>query len=295
MVGTMTARTPRRSFTWPWHDRIGRLSPLRLVVFASLLAPGLWLFWRAVAGDLGARPYDEAIHQSGLWAIRLLFVSLAVTPLRVLLTWPRLVTVRRMIGVAAFGYAFLHLGLYVADEGVDLVKVTSEIVLRFYLTIGFVAAAGLAVLAATSTDGAIRRLGKRWRRLHRLVYPIAILAIVHYFLQSKLDVTEPVLMAGLLVWLFGYRLVARAGRPGAARLFGLAVGAALITAGIETGWYAFGTGADPLRVLAAHLDVGFGLRPALWVAMVTLGVAAAALGRKTLDRWPLPLRLRAAG
>jgi sulfoxide reductase heme-binding subunit YedZ len=287
MVGIMTARPTKPRFTLPWQDRAGRLSPLKLAAFVGILAPGLWLFWRAVTGDLGARPYDEAIHQSGLWAIRLLFVSLLVTPLRVQLAWPRLVTVRRMVGVAAFGYAFLHLGLYVADQGVDLVKVASEIVLRFYLAIGFVAVAGLAALAATSTDGAIRRLGKRWRRLHWLVYPIAVIAVVHYFLQTKLDVSEPVLMAGFLVWMLGYRLVARAGKPGIAVLVGLTVGTALLTAGIEAAWYALGTGADPLRVLRANLNVAFGLRPALWVGIAALAVVAVVIGRRALERWPL--------
>jgi sulfoxide reductase heme-binding subunit YedZ len=268
----------------PWQDRSGRLAPLKLLVFVGLLAPGLWLLGRTLAGDLGARPYNEAIQFVGLWTIRLVFLSLAVTPLRKLLTWQRLVTVRRMVGVAACGYALLHLSLYAVDQNLDLGHVASEIALRYYLLIGFTALIGLVVLGATSTDGAIRRLGKRWRRLHRLVYPIAVVALVHFFLQSKLNVTEPVLMAGLLVWLLGFRVLARRRIPGPAALAALALGAAVATAAIETAWYAVATGAMPLRVLAANLDVSYGLRPALWVLIVTLGVALLVLGRKALKR-----------
>src|SRR5260370_968588 len=109
-----------------------------------------------------------------------------------------------MIGVAAFAYAITHLSLYTADQMFDLAKVASEIVHRIYLTIGFSAVVGLAALAATSTDGMIRRLGPRnWQRLHRLVYLIALLAVVHYCMQSKLDLWEPSIMAGIYGWLIG--------------------------------------------------------------------------------------------
>jgi DMSO/TMAO reductase YedYZ heme-binding membrane subunit len=168
---------------------------------------------------------NEAIHQLGLWTIRLIFLALAVTPLRHILQWSRLLVVRRMIGVAAFAYAIGHLGLYAADQAFDLAKIATEIALRIYLTIGFAAVLGLAALAATSTDGMIRRLGARnWQRLHRIVYAIALLAVVHYCMQSKLDLLEPMVMAGLYGWLMFYRVL---GRPVGARsrlsLVGVAV------------------------------------------------------------------------
>src|SRR5215470_12586787 len=97
----------------PWLDRAGRFAPLRASVFTLLWLPGLFLAWRLAAGQLGARPITEAIHDTGLWAIRLLLISLAVTPLRQLLRWPELIGVRRMIGVAAFTYVAVHLGAYV--------------------------------------------------------------------------------------------------------------------------------------------------------------------------------------
>ena len=184
--------------TYPWNDYAGRTSPLKLAVFVALFVPALWVGVAFTCGWLGSRPLNEAIHQLGLWTIRLVFLALAVTPLRHILHWPRLLVVRRMIGVAAFAYAVGHLALYAADQAFDLAKVASEIALRIYLTIGFAALLGLAALAATSTDGMVRRLGaRRWQRLHRLVYLIALLAIVHYWMQSKLDIWEPTIMAGI--------------------------------------------------------------------------------------------------
>jgi len=266
--------------TLPWTDRGGRVAPLKALVFAGLFLPGLWVAGALALGELGARPITEAIHQIGLWTIRFLFLSLAVTPLRPLWRWPKLVSVRRMVGVAAFAYAAIHLGLYAVDQMFDLAKVVSEIVLRFYLTIGFVALLGLAALAVTSTDGMVRRLGgKRWQRLHRLVYPIGLLASVHFFLQSKQDVTEPTVMAGLGVWLLAWRVRAwmRDGalrRPAAeATLLGLAAAAA--TALGEAAYYWLKMGVDPLLVLNTNLTLQAGLRPAVVVLLILAGVAAA--------------------
>src|SRR5262245_30119856 len=120
----------------PWLDRAGRFSPLKSVVLALLCAPGLWLAWRLAAGQLGPRPINEVILQTGLWTIRLLLVTLAITPLRQLLRWPQLVSVRRMIGVAAFAYGAAHLTAFAADQAFHLGVVVTEIVSRFYLTIG---------------------------------------------------------------------------------------------------------------------------------------------------------------
>lgn len=272
----------------PWRDRSGAFSPLKALTFVLLFVPALLLAHDAWQGNLFPKPWSEATHRAGLWAIRLLLISLAVTPARQVLRQPRIAELRRMIGVAAFAYAVLHLLLYAGDERFDWWKVGSEIVLRFYLTIGFVALAGLAALAATSTDGMLKRMGGRaWRRLHWCVHPIAILALVHFTLQSKADVTEPMLMAGLYVWLAGYRLIAPEGSaPGVLVLLCLALGAMLATAGIEFAWYALGTGLNAWRVLTANLDITFGPRPAVWVGITALGAAA-------LRSVPMPKRRRA--
>jgi sulfoxide reductase heme-binding subunit YedZ len=260
----------------PWRDRTGALSPFKALIFAALFVPALLLAQTAWDNALGPKPWQAATHDAGTWAIRLLLLSLLVTPARQVLRQAGIAEVRRMVGVGCFAYALLHLGLYAGDNSFDLVKVASEIAQRIYLTIGFVSLAGLAVLAATSTDAMLRRMGGvAWRRLHWLVYPVAGLALVHFTLQSKADVTEPMLMAGLFAWLMGYRVIAPAGgAPGGVALLGLAVFAAGFTAAVEFAWYGMATGIDPWRVLAANLDVAFGLRPALWVGVAGLGAAA---------------------
>jgi methionine sulfoxide reductase heme-binding subunit len=272
----------------PWLDRAGRFSPLKSIVFALLFAPALWLAWRLAAGQLGPRPINEIIHQTGLWTIRLLLITLAVTPLRQLLRWPQLVTVRRMIGVAAFAYGAAHLTAFAADKAFDLGVVATEIATRFYLTIGAFALVGLAALAATSTDRMVRRLGGRnWRRLHRLVYAIGILAAVHFFLQSKLNVAEPIVMAGLLVWLLGYRLLPDAsGQPlrRLAQVAGLSLLVGLVTLGGELAYYWLAFHADPLRLLAASVSLKAGIRPGWIVLAITALVTALAAARMAQRR-----------
>lgn len=264
---------------FPWHDRSGRVSALKSVIFAGLFGPGLWIAWALAAGALGGRPITEAIHETGLWTIRLLFVSLTITPLRRILAWPQLVQTRRMIGVAAFCYGVAHLALYAADENFHLGFVASEIVLRIYLTIGFATLLGLAVLAVTSTDGMIRRLGgRRWRRLHQAVYLLAALATTHYFMQSKADVTEATVMAGLYGWLMASRLPGVAERLPLAGL-PLAVLAGLATAGFEAGYYGVVTGIPAALVLQANLTLMAGLRPAWTVALIAAAVSLAGIGR----------------
>jgi methionine sulfoxide reductase heme-binding subunit len=265
----------------PWNDRAGNLSVLKLIVFLGVLAPGLWIAAQAATGTLGSKPITSAIHQSGDWAVRLLLLSLLVTPLRYLADWPKLILVRRMIGVTVLAYASFHLVFYVVEQAWDLQKVASEILLRFYLTIGFVGLLGLIALGVTSTDAMIRRLGgTRWNRLHSLVYPIAFLAIWHFFLQTKLDVSEPVLMLGFFLWLMGFRLMRRLGlavRP--LQLTVLALISAVATALLEALWYATMTGVMASRILYANLDIAFGIRPALWVGIAGLALAVVNLVR----------------
>jgi methionine sulfoxide reductase heme-binding subunit len=270
----------------PWNDYGGRLSPLKLAVFIALFAPALWVMAAFPLGWLGARPTNEAIHQIGLWTIRLIFIALAITPLRAVLQWQRLILVRRMVGVAAFAYALAHLLLYTASEAFDLAKVASEIVLRIYLTIGFTAVLGLSALAATSTDAMVRRLGRRWQTLHRLVYLIALLAVIHFWMQSKLEIWEPTIMAGIYLWLIGYRLLARRfavrGRLPLAWVGGLGIAAALLTAGGEALYFWLAYGADPERVVAANWSLALGLRPAAVVLGLGLVVTLAGLLRSAV-------------
>ena len=266
---------------YPWKDYSGRTSPLKLAIFVALFAPGLWTGLEFAMGWLQPQPFSAAIQQIGLWTIRLIFIALAITPLRQILQWSRLILVRRMIGVAAFAYALSHLSLYTADQMFDLAKVASEIVHRIYLTIGFTAVLGLAALAATSTDGMIRRLGARnWQRLHRLVYLIALLAVVHYCMQSKLDLWEPTIMAGIYAWLMGYRLLVKQvgvrGKLPLAWVGALSLVAPALTALGEAAYFWTALGVDPVRVLSANWSLVAGWRPAAIV--LGLGLAVTAIG-----------------
>ncbi len=266
---------------WPWTDRAGRIAPFRAATFALLFVPALWILARALFGDLGARPYTTAIHLAGLWTFRFVLVALAISPLREAWRWPTLMNVRRMIGVASFAYGMLHLGLYAADQAFDLTKIATEIAIRIYLTIGFVALLGLAALAATSTDGMVRRLGgRRWRNLHRLAYPIAILGVVHFFMQSKLDPTEPAIMGGILGFLFLYRMLAARFRAHLAiGLAGLAIFCGAATLLGELGYFNLLQGFPADRILDTMFGLGAGIQPPWWVLMAGLAVATGAAVR----------------
>ena len=220
----------------PWTDRQGRVSALRALVFVAVLLPALALAWQAWTHQLGSKPWTQAVHDTGTWSLRLLLVTLAVSPLRRILDWSRLIGVRRMLGLSVLAYALAHVALYCIDLAFDWGLILSEIVKRFYLTVGIVAVAGLVALGATSTDGMVRRLGApAWQRLHRLVYVITGLGLLHFALQSKVDVTEPALMTGIFALLMLYRLLDRRGvglSPMVLALAALATG--LTTALCET-------------------------------------------------------------
>jgi methionine sulfoxide reductase heme-binding subunit len=161
------------------REKTGRWSPEKIAALAVVTVPMLWLLVRAWTGDLGAglpkqpfgelggRPINDAILYTGRWTVRFILLALAITPARRLFNWPKLLNARRTLGVAAACYALVHFTLYIVDQKFRLDVVATEIVLRFYLTIGFVALVGLIALGSTSTDAAVRRLGPRWNTLHR--------------------------------------------------------------------------------------------------------------------------------
>jgi methionine sulfoxide reductase heme-binding subunit len=250
----------------------------KVVALALAAAPAVWVASLAYAGELGPRPVTEAIRISGEWALRLLWLALLISPARRILAAPRLIRARRILGLGTFGLTALHFGLYALDQQFDWGEVGLEVVSRTYLAVGAAATIGLVVLAATSSNRAVMTLGgTNWNRLHRCVYPIAGLSLIHLLLRSRTDTFEPMLMFGLLVWLIGYRFVhRRTCDVTPARLVALAAAAAVLTAGAETSWHAAATGVDAWRILAAHLDMAYGLRPAWWV--LCAGLAAAAAG-----------------
>lgn len=192
----------------------------KTLLFAACALP-LAILAARVAGvgglGLGANPIDELQDELGQWALRLLLATLCVTPLAVELRKPWLLGLRRMLGLWAFAYAVLHFANWIVlDHWFDGRAILADIVKRPYVTVGFAAVLLLVPLAATSTDRAMRRLGVRWHRLHRLVYPAAALACLHYLWEVKADWREPLLYALVLAALLGWRLRRRLRRARAA-------------------------------------------------------------------------------
>ena len=184
---------------------------LKPAVFVLCLLPLAWLLTRTATNQLSANPVEDIIRTLGDWALRFLLIALAVTPLRIVTGWIELARLRRMIGLFAFTYVTLHVLSYVGiDQHFDMKALLEDVAKRIYITFGMAALAMLIPLAATSTDGMIRRLGgARWRRLHLLVYPAGIAGVIHYFLMIKAGYMQPLVYALILAALFGVRLYKR--------------------------------------------------------------------------------------
>ena len=179
------------------------------LLFAACLLPCVWLFYAAAADQLGANPAEALIRSSGDWTLRLLCLTLAVTPLRVLANQPALARFRRMLGLFAFFYALLHFLAYAwLDMGFDAAVIARDIPKRPFALVGFLALLLMLPLAATSFNRAIRALGAaRWQRLHRAIYAIAVLAILHFFWMraGKHDFAEVAVYAAIVAALLGWR------------------------------------------------------------------------------------------
>lgn len=197
---------------------------LKPVVFTACLVPLAWLVWQALFGYLGVNPIETVNRYLGDWALRFVLIALAVTPLRKITGWAQLARLRRMLGLFAFFYVCLHLSSYLGlDLFFDWQALAKDVVKRRYITLGMVAFLMLVPLAVTSTDAMIRRLGgRRWRMLHKMVYAVGILGVVHYWMMVKADIRQPMMYAAVLAVLLGYRIAAhwmekgRRQRPGAA-------------------------------------------------------------------------------
>ena len=181
------------------------------LVFVACLVPLVWLTSGAFGWfglSLGADPVKELEHEAGKTALNLLLLTLAVTPVREITSQPQLLRLRRMLGLFAFFYVVLHFTIYVVlDLELNFRTLGADIAKRPYITIGFTALLLLIPLAVTSTNGMMRRLGRRWASLHRLIYVVAVLGVWHFYWQVKRDIREPLLYAGMLAILLGYRVV----------------------------------------------------------------------------------------
>lgn len=177
-------------------------------MFAACLLPAGSLACRAfVTGDLGVNPIETLTHQTGQWSLRLLLITLAITPLRRITGWNRVIAFRRMLGLFAFFYAVLHLAVWmVFDHYFKLSTMIEDVVKRPFITAGTIALLLMVPLALTSTKWAIRKLGRRWQQLHRLIYVSAAAAVLHFIWKEKLIITETLTYAAILGVLLGIRL-----------------------------------------------------------------------------------------
>jgi sulfoxide reductase heme-binding subunit YedZ len=178
------------------------------LVFLLALVPAAWLVYGLLTNDLGANPAEAIQLTTGDWAIQFLLITLAVTPVRRLTGWNALVQYRRMLGLFAFFYACLHFTSYIVlDRYFDWRSILGDVAKRPFITFGFAAFLLLVPLAWTSTKGSIRRLGRRWQTLHRLIYVSAILAAIHFIWKVKVVTGAPLVDAVILVILLGFRVI----------------------------------------------------------------------------------------
>jgi sulfoxide reductase heme-binding subunit YedZ len=186
------------------------ISWLKPLVFLICLVPFAQLAYGAYAGDLGVNPIEFITRFTGSWSLIILIASLAVTPLRRITGWNDLIKFRRMLGLFAFFYALLHFSTYlVLDHFFDFQAIGKDILKRPYVTAGFIGFVVMIPLAITSTSAMIRRLGKRWQQLHRLVYVAAIAGVIHFYWLVKADISRPAQYGAVLALFLGYRLVVK--------------------------------------------------------------------------------------
>ncbi len=175
-----------------------------------LVKPAAWLLGLTplavlAIGGIGVDPIETVTHLTGFWALTLLMASLAVTPLRRVTGWNAVIGARKVLGNFAFFYAVLHFATYLVDQSFSWGFIVADVVEHWWVTVGFAALLILLPLALTSNQGAIRRMGKRWQKLHRLVYVAAGLGVLHFFLLVKKDVTEPLIFAAVFAALMAFR------------------------------------------------------------------------------------------
>jgi len=188
--------------------KLTRANMIKPAVFVACLIPLAMLIWRLLSDDLGPNPIEELTRQTGEWTLRLLLLTLTMTPLRHLVGRPWPLRFRRMLGLYVFFYACVHLLTYIwLDQFFWWEEIGRDIVKRPFITVGMTAFALLIPLAATSTQAMVRRLGRNWKRLHRLVYVVAVCGVVHFYWLVKADTREPLIYGLILLILLGARLV----------------------------------------------------------------------------------------
>jgi sulfoxide reductase heme-binding subunit YedZ len=286
---------------WPWQDRNRRFSWLKAGMLALIVAPGIRFIYQVAVGDYGILPmaFGGMVYWSGVWATAILLMALAVTPALVILRWPALIDVRRMIGVVALVYTIAHVVTYFGLRSWNFPLIANETVTRLTLVVATLSTIGLIVLGATSLDAAIRRMGvKGWQRLHNTNYVITGLAVLHVVL-ARGTYPEQYVLAGVFIWLMAWRVLARYRLGTDARALALlAVASCLFTAFLEAGWLLGRRGYELSWTLGNNLtlsalDVGV---PAAWqVLAFGLAFTLGAVGREVFRVKAARVAVRQAG
>ena len=185
------------------------------ILFILILFPSLLWAYQFVTGNLGVNPIEKLMDELGLMALRLIIITLMITSLSNIKTLKSIVVLRRMIGLFAFYYVCLHFSTYIVlDHFLDMQFIIQDIIKRPFITFGFISFLFLIPLASTSTNNMIKRLGfKLWKKIHYLIYPVAILASLHFYVLVRADKTEPVIYMGIILLLLLHRIFKRLTRP----------------------------------------------------------------------------------
>ena len=286
---------------WPWQDRQRRFSWLKASAFALVMLPGIRLTYQTATGEFGllAMAFGGLTYWSGVWATVVLLMALAVTPIIVVFRWPALVDVRRMIGVMALVYTIVHIVLYFGLRSWNFERIGIETVTRLTLFVATLSTIGLIVLAATSLDAAIRRMGvKGWQRLHNTNYIISALALLHVVL-ARGTYAEQYLLCGLFVWLMLWRVLDRYRLGSDAKaLLALAVICCLFTAFLEAGFMWGRRGYDVMGTLHINFmwaPAEIGIQPPWQVLAFGLVFALGAMARAALRVRTASLAARQTG
>jgi methionine sulfoxide reductase heme-binding subunit len=180
----------------------------KVLVFLACLTPLVWLAFRTITGRLGINPIEDLELTTGIWTLRFLIITLSVTPVRRLTGWNRVIQYRRMFGLFTFFFVCVHFAIYIGlDQTFALDLILKDVAKRPFITMGFTAFVLMIPLALTSTKGWIRRLGRRWQLLHRLIYVSAVCAAVHYLWKVKVMIGSPVYYAIVIALLLGFRVL----------------------------------------------------------------------------------------
>ncbi|MCB0281594.1 MAG: sulfoxide reductase heme-binding subunit YedZ [Calditrichae bacterium] len=180
---------------------------IKIFIFFLSLFPTFYLVYGTFTDNLGANPIEKILHETGFWALIFLMITLSVTPLRKIKGLNKIINLRRMLGLFAFFYVVLHFLVYLGlDRLLDWDEIVKDITKRPYITVGFSAFLMLIPLAVTSTKGWMKKLGKRWQKLHRLIYVAGVLGVIHFWWLVKKDITDPLIFAIILTGLLGIRI-----------------------------------------------------------------------------------------